>query len=221
MADRPIYFISGLGATRVAFENTKVPQGWSMHFIDWIEVTDEDESLVSYVQRLAKQVKHRNPVFAGLSFGGIMAMELTKMYNGSFTIMLSSFRDKGDLALSMRVLLSMKAYKLIPNIEMNAIRKLVRKAYAVSSKVTEAKLVEMMGHESPMFLRWACKQIDLYEHDLPKEVELYPIIGTSDKLVDLWDNAEIMEIPNGTHIAVYAHHQMVNKYIATILGNYA
>ena len=69
--------------------------------------------------------------------GGIIAMELTKLYKGSFAIMLSSFRHKGDLAVSLRVLLSMKAYRLIPNIEMNAIRKLVRKAYAVNSKVTE------------------------------------------------------------------------------------
>jgi len=221
MADRPIYFISGLGATRVAFENTKVPKGWSKHFIDWIEVKDEDEALENYVERLSEQVKHKNPVFAGLSFGGIIAMELTKLYTGTFAIMLSSFRDKRDLATSLRVLLSMKAYKLIPNIEMNAIRKLVRKAYAVSSKVTEDKLIEMMGQESPMFLRWACKQIDLYQYDPAHNIKLYPIIGTSDKLVDLWEDAEVLEVPNGTHIAVYAHDVIVNEYIATILGDYA
>ena len=221
MADRPIYFISGLGATRVAFENTKVPKGWSMHFIDWIEVEDEDEPLEDYVKRLSAQVKHKKPVFAGLSFGGIIAMELTKLYKGSFAIMLSSFRHKGDLAVSLRVLLSMKAYRLIPNIEMNAIRKLVRKAYAVNSKVTEQKLVEMMGQESPMFLRWSCKQIDLYEYNLEAEVILHPIIGTKDKLVDIWNDAEVLQVDGGTHISVYSNHNVVNKYIATILGQYA
>jgi len=221
MADRPIYFISGLGATRVAFENTLLPKGWSMHFIDWVEVESEEETLESYIKRLSKQVKHKNPVFAGLSFGGIMAMELTKIFNGSFAIMISSFRDKGDLALSMRTLLKLKAYKLIPNIEMNAIRKLVRKAYAASSAVSEEKLIEMMGEESPMFLRWACRQIDEYEYDLPNEVSLHPIIGTKDKLVDIWNHADVNEVKDGTHIAVFAQHFEVNQYIASILGEHA
>lgn len=221
MADRPIYFISGLGATRVAFENTKVPEGWSIHYIDWIEVENEEERLEDYVKRLSAQVKHEMPVFAGLSFGGIMAMELTKLYGGSFAIMLSSFRSKNDLAVSLRALLSMKAYRLIPNIEMNAIRRLVRKAYAVSSEVTEEKLIEMMGKESPMFLRWACKQIDLYQYDLPEEVILHPIIGTKDRLVDIWNDTEVLQVEKGTHISVYVNHKIVNQYIATILGQYA
>ncbi len=221
MADRPIYFISGLGATRVAFENTRVPKGWKMHFIDWIEVVDEDETLADYLDRLTKQIKHKNPVFAGLSFGGIIAMELTKRYGGSFVIMLSSFRNKGDLSGPIRTLLTLKAHRLIPNIKLNAIRKLVRKIYSSSSKISEEKLLEMMGEESPMFLRWASEQIDIYEFNLPKEIHLHPIIGTKDKIVNIWKKHKgVNKVKGGTHITTYAQAKIVNKYIAAILENY-
>jgi len=205
----------------VTFENTVVPKGWKMHFIDWLEVESEEETLDNYINRLSAQVKHRNPVFAGLSFGGMMAMELTKKYSSPFVIMISSFRDKQDLAFSLRALLNMKAYKLIPNVEMNAIRSIVRKAYAVSSKVSVEKLIEMMGNESPMFLRWSCRQIDEYEFNFPEKTGVHPIIGTSDKIVNIWKNHDVHIVKKGTHITVYADHEEVNKYLARILNKYA
>ena len=192
-----------------------------MHYIDWVEVASETESLTDYVEKLSQQVRHKKPVFAGLSFGGIMAMGLSKIYGSEFAIMLSSFRDKRDLKASLRALLGIKAYQLIPNIEMNAIRTLVRKAYATSSKVSEEKLIEMMGAESPMFLRWACKQIDEYQYDLPADIQLYPIVGTKDRLVNVWkDHEEIRRVRGGSHITVYAQSEEVNNYISEILEQY-
>lgn len=214
-----IYLIPGLGATRTVFEKTALPKGCVKHYIDWLDVTDEDESLDSYIERLSAQVKHKNPIFVGLSFGGIMAMELSKRYNSPKVVLVSSFRSKADLKWSLRVLLNTKSYRLIPNVELSIVRRIVRKAYAMRSKVSEAKLLEMMGDESPLFLRWAVKQIDEYRYDLPESIELHSIIGDNDKLVDIWKDQSHQDIvPGGTHIAVYADAETVNGYLGEILG---
>lgn len=189
-----------------------------MHYIDWLDVDDEDETLDSYVTRLTNQVKHKNPIFIGLSFGGVMAMELAKRYQSSMVILISSFRSKADLKWGLRALLNTKSYRLIPNVELSIVRRIVRKAYAMRSKVSEEKLIEMMGDESPLFLRWSVKQIDEYYFDLPSDIQLISIIGSNDKIVDVWNEHDPQYVvKGGTHIAVYADANVVNDYLAEVL----
>lgn len=148
-----------------------------------------------------------------------MAMELAKKYNSAKVILISSFRSKADLKWTLRVLLNTKSYRLIPNIELSVVRRIVRKAYAMRSKVSEEKLLDMMGDESPLFLRWSVKQIDEYLYDLPSSIDLQSIIGDNDKLVDIWkDYPNQYVVPGGTHITVFADAKVVNGYFQKILG---
>ena len=218
---RPIYFIPGLGTTSTVFERTTVPEGFQKHFIDWIEPLSDAEPIGAYVERLKKQVTHPNPIFAGLSFGGLIALELAQQFRSEKVMLISSFRNKNDLTLPVRALLRTKAYKIIPDIELGAVRRIIRQAYSVRSRVPLAKLLEMMGDHSPRYLRWSVRMIDEYELKLTyHQPELHSIIGDKDRLVQIWKNHPTRIINGGTHIAVYDQAPIVNNILAEILtGN--
>ncbi|MBT8221151.1 MAG: alpha/beta hydrolase [Bacteroidia bacterium] len=219
-AIQPIYFIPGLGTTRTIFEKTAVPQGFQKHYIDWIEPISDIESLRSYSARLLEQVLHPNPIFVGMSFGGLVALELSNHFQSKKVLLISSFRNKHDLTFPIRTLLKAKPYKFIPDIELSAVRRIVRRAYAIRSAVPVAKLLAMMGDHSPRYLRWSVRMIDEYQPNLLHKPEIHSIIGDKDSLVKVWKDYPSKVIPGGTHIAVYEHAHTVNDIIAEILkGN--
>ena len=71
-----IYCISGLGADEKAFDRLKV-NGYSLHHLKWIPPL-ANENLSSYARRKLNDIKENNPIILGLSFGGMIAIEMAK-----------------------------------------------------------------------------------------------------------------------------------------------
>ena len=73
-----IYFISGLGADRRAFERLKLPGEFSLHYLEWIKPRIK-ESLNEYAKRLADTIDTAKPFsIVGLSMGGMIASAMTQ-----------------------------------------------------------------------------------------------------------------------------------------------
>ena len=69
--------MSGLGVDKRVFDNINFGK-LDLEFIDWIEPTKK-ESLQDYSSRISKKVTSENPILIGLSFGGIVAVEISKI----------------------------------------------------------------------------------------------------------------------------------------------
>lgn len=75
---KKLYLISGLGADHRVFVNLNIP-GVSTHVIEW-KTPEPDESMQTYVSRLRPQIDTEQEVcLLGVSFGGIIAQELSKL----------------------------------------------------------------------------------------------------------------------------------------------
>src|ERR1700676_1323176 len=93
-----IYFISGLGADKRIFRKLQLPPFFNIHYIDWLAVREE-ESLESYCNRLSEQIDQTKPFsLIGISFGGIIAIELSKKLKPVQTIIISSFCCKKEVS---------------------------------------------------------------------------------------------------------------------------
>jgi pimeloyl-ACP methyl ester carboxylesterase len=73
---KDIYCISGLGADERVFQKLKF-QGYQPIHIKWLE-PEAGENIANYTQRLTTQIKAEKPILIGLSFGGIIAVEMSK-----------------------------------------------------------------------------------------------------------------------------------------------
>ena len=83
-----IYCISGLGADEKAFAKIKVP-GYALQHLLWL-TPEKDEALEAYAKRMAKQIPDANPILMGLSFGGMLCIEIAKLIPVEKVILISS-----------------------------------------------------------------------------------------------------------------------------------
>src|SRR5205814_5443257 len=73
---KKIYCISGLGADEKAFAKLHV-QGYQLVHLPWL-IPVKDETIDEYAERMSRNITDHNPVIMGLSFGGIMGIEIAK-----------------------------------------------------------------------------------------------------------------------------------------------
>ena len=92
-----LYFISGLGADKRVFQKLEIPEPFIIHHVEWVPVQPED-SLSQYCSRLIEQLNLNEPfILVGLSFGGIVAMELSKKIKPAQTVLISSIASPQEV----------------------------------------------------------------------------------------------------------------------------
>jgi len=98
-----VYFINSLGADRRIFSKIKLRPELTHIHINWIDFK-KNESLEEYAARLSLQID-TSAAFAlvGVSFGGMIAVELGKFLKPSTTFIISSSVSRKELPFSYRL----------------------------------------------------------------------------------------------------------------------
>lgn len=109
---KPIYFISGLGADERIFRWLRC-DGFRPQHIRWIEPA-KGESLEAYTQRLADQIEDEQPIVVGLSFGGIIAIELAKQIETEKVILLSSTKTAAEVPIYFKLFRALPIHRIFP-----------------------------------------------------------------------------------------------------------
>ena len=79
MSKIQVYFVPGLAASIEIFENIKLPESiFEVHFLEWI-LPIHNETIESYAERMCQKISHENIILIGVSFGGIMVQEMSKI----------------------------------------------------------------------------------------------------------------------------------------------
>lgn len=106
-----IIFISGLGANELAF--SKIGDLKCKKIVaQWIP-NRKNETVTDYVKRLIE--KHKiisTDILAGLSFGGILAQEISQIQGNSLVILISSFKKRSDLKFPFKIALGLGLYRI-------------------------------------------------------------------------------------------------------------
>lgn len=107
-----IYNISGFGADERIF--SKIDFGDNdVHFIQW-KIPEKGESIESYAKRMQSEILHPNPILIGLSFGGMMSVEIAKLIPVEKIILVSSVCCRKELPLYMKLISALNLNRLIP-----------------------------------------------------------------------------------------------------------
>jgi len=107
-----IHCISGLGADERIFKHLHIKNCRLKH-LKW-EAFEEQETMESYARKMAMQIKEPNPLILGLSFGGMLATEITKQQKTTKTFLISSAKSKNELPDMSSVLIFMLKSGWIP-----------------------------------------------------------------------------------------------------------
>lgn len=106
-----IYLLSGLGADERLFQYLDL-KGHRLIPLNWITPC-KDESIEDYAQRIAPQVRDGNSVLIGVSFGGIMAMEIGKHIQIHKIILISSVESFKELPVTYRLAGRLRLHRIL------------------------------------------------------------------------------------------------------------
>jgi pimeloyl-ACP methyl ester carboxylesterase len=110
----PVYFMPGMAASSTIFERIHLPEDqFETHLLEWT-IPLEGESLAGYAERMAKEIKHENPVLIGVSFGGVLVQEMARFVKARKVIIISSVKCNAEFPRRMKVAKSIRAYKFFP-----------------------------------------------------------------------------------------------------------
>lgn len=211
-----IYFISGLGADWRMFQFLKLPEHLPQQQINWIEPLSVDESLQNYVHRLKEQITEPAPVLVGLSFGGVVAIELSKILQPQATIIISSLANHHDLPWYYRMLGKTKVHRWLPFNLMKATHPLAPLFFGAHTKPERKLLKDVILEIDEKFLRWALSRLlDWQQNDIiPGLIQIH---GTSDIVLPCCPRPDMITIDKGEHLMVMHQADEISAILSKIL----
>lgn len=214
--DKTIYLISGLGADERIFDNLYI-KDYSFKHIRWVE-PKKNEPINEYANRLIAQIDTPKPIILGVSFGGIIAIEIGKIIECELLILISTIKTKYEIPPHFRVISKLKLHKIVPT-------KLLKQANFMTyyffgmCKSNEKKLLKaILNDTNDQFLNWAINAI-LYWNNTIGIASSIHIHGTKDKILPSNFISKIdYKIPKGGHLMIYNMADRINNILANVLN---
>jgi len=211
-----LYFISGLGADERVFKKLTLPEQYKINHIKWPELS-QNETLHSYCVKISALIDSSEPFsLIGLSFGGIVATEISKFLQPHATIIISSISTRNGLPIHYKICGWLRLNKLVPAFAMNKVYPFTYWYFGVTEPA-DKKLLKEVIHDTPtQFLKWAINEILHWKNEIRSD-NLYHIHGTYDKLFPFSITKADKAVENGGHLMVYTNADSVSNLIRSHL----
>ncbi|WP_440881668.1 alpha/beta hydrolase [Tenacibaculum sp. C7A-26P2] len=202
MTKTPIYFVPGLAASSKIFQYISLPkEHFQLFFIEWILPHSIDESIQDYAKRMSKEIKHKNAILVGVSFGGVMAQEISKHVSLGKLIIISSIKNNNELPKKLQLARKTKAYKLFPSNIISNIEKYERYFFSDILKKRMALYKTYLCVRDKIYLQWAIFNLLHWKQNetLPGILHIH---GDHDEIFPIKNIQKAKIIKNGTHIMI-------------------
>ncbi len=212
-----VYFISGLGADRRAFERLELPPKFLVHYLDWIKPLAK-ESLNDYALRLSKSIDTAKPfAVVGLSMGGMIASVLSQKLHPQKTVLISSIGCNKEFPPLLKFALKTQAHKILPGFIFRPQNLFfVQRLMGTKGRGQKTLIQDFISQTDPQFMQWAINAIVNWE-SCERPEGLFQIHGTKDKMFPVKYTKPDCIIKDGSHFMVWAKAGEVSKKLAEAL----
>ncbi|MDR2205965.1 MAG: alpha/beta hydrolase [Flavobacteriaceae bacterium] len=210
-----IYIFSGLGVDKRVFNSIDFGN-LNVKFIDWIQPL-KNESLENYAKRISLKLNAENPILIGLSFGGIVAVEISKVLKIKSIILISSAKNKYELPKTYRIAGKLKINKLIPNSILKKQNFITNWLFGIKTKSEKRLLKSILKETNPGFLDWAICEIINWKNEYNPENCIH-IHGNKDRIIPLKNVKPDFIIEKGGHFLTVNKAKEVEEIIKNNCG---
>lgn len=212
-----VYFMPGMAASSSIFERINLPEEiFEMHLLEWV-LPKKNESLKDYARRMAKNIKHKNVILVGVSFGGILVQEMKPFIKSKKVIIISSIKSNVELPRGMKIAKTTKAYKLIPTKLFENIELLAKFTFGSSIIKQRIKLYErFLSVRDKSYLDWAIEQIINWDR-IKIDKEIIHIHGEADEVFPIKNIKNCIKVNGGTHIMILTKYRWLNDNLLKIM----
>lgn len=209
---KEIYLFSGLGADKRVFDYLDL-DGFQKNHIEWIP-PHENESMENYAGRLSKKIKAEKPILLGVSFGGMMAIEVGKLVDTEKIILISSAKTWRGIPLHFRLAGFFRLNKLIPVRLIKRVNPVIFWLFGVENESDRKLFKTMMEETDGEFLKWAMDKVVRWKNKENLENAIL-VHGTSDRI--LHNRNPDHTISGGGHFMVVNKADEVTQTIRALL----
>jgi pimeloyl-ACP methyl ester carboxylesterase len=208
-----IYFVSGTGANSKIFERIELPEKqFEMHFLEWILPLSKNETVESYALRMSEKIQHPSPILVGVSFGGIIVQEMSKIKSCEKIVLISSIKNKYELPKKLRIIRDTKTYLLAPTTQIKNIENLISFIFGDKSKKRIEAYQSYLSVRNPLYLNWAIKQALIWNQTevLPNTIHIH---GDQDPIFPIKYIKDCITIPKGSHIMIITKAKKISSIL--------
>ena len=213
-----VYFVSGLGADERVFKLLDA-KGYNPVHIQWIE-PERGEPIGDYAQRLAKQMvadDAEDPTVIGLSFGGLIAVEMARHIPDAKVVLLSSAKTADEVPFYFRWFRWFPIHRIFP------FKTLLWMGYWVAYWLFSAETVEerkllraILVDTEPNFLKWALHRVVVWDNQTVPE-QITHVHGGCDRIFPRRFVKPDILLEDGGHLMVLNRAAQVSRILDRLI----
>jgi pimeloyl-ACP methyl ester carboxylesterase len=213
--DKVIYMLSGLGVDQRVLARLKV-EDYEMRYLPWL-LPKKREAMAAYAARMSAMIEHDNPILLGLSFGGMMAIEIAKIRPIQQIFLISSAKTHRELPWYFKLAGRLHLHRLVPSFLLKRTNPITYWLFGVKTKESKALLTAILKDTDSQFIRWAIPQILFWKNETALENSTIQLHGKADRLL-LASGLKSPDhlIPKAGHFMIWEQAEELNG----ILGSY-
>lgn len=215
MSVQKIYCLSGIGADKRIFEFTNVPGAELVH-IPWISPI-KDEGIEQYAKRISAAIKEEKFILAGVSFGGMIATEIAKLYPAASVIIFSSAKTASEIPFYLKIFKWLPLYKIVPEKMMHRANPFFYFLFGAKTMPVKKIMQAIMKDTDTSFIRWAMGAV-LHWNNSIKPSNLYHVHGNRDLILPHYFVQADEIIRDGTHLMILEKATLINTCIERIVN---
>ena len=215
--DLTVYFFSGLAADEKLFENLVLPSHLKVAYVYWIEPL-KHEGLAEYCRRLSKQMDTTDEfVIVGVSFGGIVCVELNKLVHPKQTIVISSIAIKQELRPLLKFIRRFSIHKMIPAGFYKWYSPILNWYFGTKSEREKELLKFYTRSATKNYLKWAVNEIINWKNK-QRPGNLFHIHGTNDRIFPYKRSGADVLIKKGSHLMIHNRADEISAILSQRLN---
>jgi pimeloyl-ACP methyl ester carboxylesterase len=212
--NKNIYIFSGLGADERVFQYLDF-SGFSISFIKWI-IPKEKETIEDYATRLKDQITAKRPTLIGLSFGGLMAVEVARQIETEQIILIASAKTRKEIPFYYHLAGQIRLHKLLPARLLKQAIFISNWFFGATSSFDKQLLKAILYDTDPVFLKWAIDKVVSWKNQTEPE-NIQHIHGTADRILPFHFIKCDFKIKNGGHFMTINKATELTQTIRAIL----
>ncbi len=205
----------GMSANSLIFEKIEFPSNYTLHYLEWIDPS-KDESLEDYAKRFSKLIIHNDPILIGVSFGGVLVQEISKIIKHKKLIIISSIKCNEELPPHMKFGKITKSYKLLPLKWINDFESLISFVLGPKIKKRLELYRKYLSVRDENYLSWCIRELIEWKQNKPLD-NIIHIHGSKDVIFPTNLLSDYIELPGGDHAMILKRAEWINKKILKLI----
>ena len=209
-----VYLIPGLGADGRMYE-PQLSLPFKFKMLEWEKPLSPEESLRSYVTRMANRMEPGKQPFAiiGTSLGGIAALEMAKVVKPKKLVLIATAKTSSEIPPFMRLGKYLPVYKAVTPKTFDVFRKIAHPVVKVAHPMHYTLFHKMIMQSDAKFIKWGMKQAIMRMNEQLPDCDWLHLHGTADHMFPVRYIKQAVIIEKGTHFMNIERADEINRLI--------